>query len=326
MTDSPSGSTAAPISVAVVSWNTRDLLDACLRSLYPDVQAGRSEVWVVDNASSDGSPELVRERHPWVRLIASERNLGFGAAVNAAASRSRSPWLGIANADVRVGPGALEALLAAARADPPAGAFAPRLILPDGSTQHSVFHFPTVPFAAVFNSGLWRAIPTLGDELMLEGHWDTERARRVDWAVGAFLLVRRSAWEATGGFDPAMWMYAEDLDLAWRLARAGWPTRYVPGAVVHHVSAASTTQAWGDGRTERWQRSTYAWMLRRRGGPRARSVAALNVAGAAARWSLAAPAAVVAPRRYRARRDACRWWVGVHRSGLGPRADLESHA
>jgi GT2 family glycosyltransferase len=269
----------AQITVAIVSWNTRELLRACLESL-PD----GLDVWVVDNGSTDGSGAMVRSSYPNVRLVESERNLGFGGAVNLVARSTSTPWLVIANADVAFEPGALDALLAAARADPQAGAVAPRLVLEDGSTQHSVLAFPTVPFSALFALGL------AGDRLCVPGRWDASRARRVPWAIAALLLVRRAAWEDAGGFDERQWMYAEDLDLGWRLRRAGWKTRYEPRAVVHHRSAASTAARWGDERRVRWQRATYAWVLRRLGAVSLRAVALLNVLGAVVRreWGWAA--------------------------------------
>ena len=293
------------IAVAIVSWNTRDLLRACLESLRADHDAGRAEVWVVDNASTDGSPDLVREAFPWVRLLALDENLGFGPAVNRVAARTSTPWIAPANADLALEPGALEALVAAGERDPAAGAVAPRLILPDGSTQHSVYRFPTVAFTAAFNAGLYCLSRELGDRLLLEGFWNPERPRVVDWAIGALLVVRRPAWEAAGGFDEGQWMYAEDLDLGWRLARAGWHTRYEPTARVHHHASAATKQAWGDERTARWQRATYAWMLRRRGVVRTRAVAVLNVTGALARAAL-----------FRRSRRANLGWAKLHRMGL----------
>jgi GT2 family glycosyltransferase len=269
----------AQITVAIVSWNTRELLRACLASL-PD----GLDVWVVDNGSTDGSGAMVRSSYPNVRIVESERNLGFGGAVNLVARSTSTPWLVIANADVAIEPDALDALLAAAQADPQAGAVAPRLVLPDGSTQHSVLAFPTVPFSALF------ALGVAGDRLCAPGRWDAARARRVPWAIAALLLVRRAAWEDAGGFDERQWMYAEDLDLGWRLRRAGWKTRYEPRAVVHHHSAASTAARWGDERRVRWQRATYAWVLRRLGPVSLRTVALLNVLGAVIRreWGWAA--------------------------------------
>jgi len=293
------------VAVAVVSWNTRDLLRACLESLHADADAGRAEVWVVDNASADGSAALVRSAFPWVRLLALDENLGFGRAVNRVAARTATAWVAPANADVAVEPGALRALVAAGQRDPGAGAVAPRLVLPDGSTQHSVYRFPTVPFTAAFNAGLYRVSTRAREAMLLEGMWDPDRPRVVDWAVGALLLVRRAAWDAAGGFDEGQWMYAEDLDLGWRLARAGWRTRYEPSARVRHDASAATTQAWGDERTARWQRATYAWMLRRRGVARTRAAAGLNVAGALGRAAL-----------FPSARRTNLGWARLHRVGL----------
>src|SRR3954447_14355422 len=282
------------VSVAVVSWNTRELLRRCLESFGAEVDAGRCEVWVVDNASSDGSPDLVRERFPWVRLVASQENLGFGPAVNLVARQTTAAWLGVANADIALRPGAIDALLSAGEADPGAGAIAPRLILPDGSTQHSLYAFPTISQSLVLATGIGQAVAPVGERFLLLGSFDPERSRRAPWAIAAFLLVRREAWDEIGGFDEQQWMYAEDLDIGWRLNQAGWGTRYEPAARVLHESSASTDQAWGEGgKVERWQRSTYAWMLRRMGPLRTRSSALVQVAGQAVRFAaLAVPARV----------------------------------
>jgi len=293
------------VSVVVVSWNTRGLLRACLASLEPEVRTGRAEVCVVDNASTDGSAAMVRQAFSWADLVASEENLGFGAAVNRGAARTTAPWLAVANADAELLPGALDALLAAGAGDPGAGALAPRLLGPDGAVQHSVFAFPTLPFTLLFNAGAGALSRRWADAHALVGGWDPERPRRVPWAIAAFLLVRREAFDAAGRFDDAQWMYAEDLDLGWRLARAGWATRYVPGAHVRHHGGAATGQAWGDAATARWQRSTYAWMLRRRGPARTRAVALVNVLGALARWPLGG-----------ARRRELLRWARRHAQGL----------
>jgi GT2 family glycosyltransferase len=258
-------------------------------------------------------------------LLARDENIGFGPAINLAAARGNGSWLAIANADVAVREGALALMLKAGRDDPGAGAIAPRLILPDGSTQHSVFPFPTVPFTLLLNLGLGRLSRRLGDRFVMLGAWDQERPRRVPWAVAAFLLVRREAWEAIGGFDEHQWMYAEDLDLGWRLRRSGWATRYAPAAVVDHHSEASTTQAWGDTKTERWQRSTYAWMSRRRGTFLTRTTAAINVLSNGIRWALLTPAAWLGGERWAQRRATARWWVRMHAQGLASARTLRQH-
>lgn len=302
-----------PFHVVVVSFRTPRLLDRCLTSLRPDLASGRATVAVVDNAPGDGSAALVREHHPGVELVEPGVNLGFGAAVDLGARASGAAWICPANADVALRPGALEALARAGAQDPGAGILAPRLIGPDGGTQHSVHPFPDLRFVAAFNAGLLR-----GDarrRFVLEGSWDPDAPRRVPWAHGAFLAVRREAWAAIGGFDPSMWMYAEDLDLAWRAARAGHPTRYVPDAHVDHEIAAATGAAWGDERGRRSMASTYRWQAARRSTAVSAAAATMNAAGAAARALLGS-----APGR-----AAHRAWARDHvlgaRDGLLRRGD-----
>ena len=313
----------APVTIAVVSWNTRDLLARCLDSMAPEVERGRAEVWVVDNASTDGSAEMVRERFAWAQLVASGENMGFGRAVNLVAGETTSEWIATANADIALRAGTLDALLEAGERDPGAGAIAPRLVLPNGNTQHSVFAFPTIAFSAILAVGAFRLSSAVADRLAFPGHWDTERARRVPWAVAAFLLFRRAAWHDAGGFDERQWMYAEDLDLGWRLRQAGWATRYEPRAVVDHEHAAATTQLWGPELAPHWQRSTYGFIARRRGSGYARAVAVLNLVGAILRWARLAVRSQTRPELIGLRKAHARWVV-VHLSALNPGVDLEA--
>src|SRR4051794_16001235 len=134
---------AAPgVTIVVVSWNTRDLLAHCLRALAADADEGRAAVCVVDNASSDGSPELVEREFPWVTLVRSGGNLGFGRAVNLGVRRMpRTAWVAPANADLELEPGALRKLLDAAGGDARVGAVAPLLVGVDGEPQDSVYPF-----------------------------------------------------------------------------------------------------------------------------------------------------------------------------------------
>jgi len=302
---------APPVAIAVVSWNTRELLRACLASVADSVAAGRAEVCVVDNGSSDGSPGVVRSEFPWAELVEPASNLGFGAAVNLAASRTSSEWIAPSNADVALESGALEALLAAGSRDPGIGVVAPRLVRPDGSTEQSAFPFPS---AGVFlGAGLGRMRPA-----------NPDRPREIDWGVGAFLLVRRAAFDQAGGFDERQWMYAEDLDLGWRLKQAGWATRYEPRALVDHENAASTKQLFGPELAPHWQRSTYGFLARRRGAAYAWAIALLNLSGALPRYLRAIYRAARDPDRYAAERGAYGRWVLVHVGALRRRATLES--
>jgi N-acetylglucosaminyl-diphospho-decaprenol L-rhamnosyltransferase len=306
----------APVTVAVVSWNTRALLARCLHSLQADVGSGLAEVWVVDNASSDGSAELVGDRFGWARLIASGENLGFGAAVNAVAARTSSRWLVPANADVALTPGALANLVAEGERHPEAAVIAPRLVLPDGSTQHSVYPFPTISFTLAHVLGLTDRSTRLARHWCIDGGFDPAVGRAVSWAVGAFQLVRRCAFDQVGGFSAEQWMYAEDLDLGWRLRQAGWRTRYTPSAVVLHEESAATRSAWGEERHRRWHEASYAWMARRRGAAVARSVAAINVAGQLARVAWRSPGALAGRERALAARYSALVTARNHAVGL----------
>jgi GT2 family glycosyltransferase len=315
----------APVTIAVVSSNTRELLADCLRSLKPEVDAGRADVWVVDNASSDGSPDMVGREFPWVSLVAHSENIGFSQAVNLVADRTDSPWLAPANADIAVTPGALLTALDIGARHPEAAVIAPRLVLPDGRTQHSVYSFPTLTQSLALNFGLQRFSRRLGDRLCFEGYWDSNHPREVDWAIAAFVVVRRDAFDAVGGFDRQHWMYAEDLDLGWRLRAAGWKTRYAPEAAVRHFDGAATRKAFGDDRRPRWMAATYAWMVRRRGIAITWAYALINLAGAGIRWAILASLSRVAPGRWGRHRDFFRQWMRLHRQGLRSRGTLLSH-
>jgi N-acetylglucosaminyl-diphospho-decaprenol L-rhamnosyltransferase len=307
-------SAPAPVTVAVVSYNTRDLLLACLRSLASDAREGRAEVWVIDNGSRDGSPEAARAEAPWATVHELGTNVGFGRAVNHVAARTFSPWLLCANADVELEPGALAAMLEAG-ADERVAAVAPRLLLPDGRTQHSVHSLPTLRFTLAFNLGLPALSARLSDRMLLEGRYDPGRARAVPWALGALLLLRRTAFHDVGDFDERQWIYAEDLDLGWRLRDAGYLVGYVPGARARHASGASTGPTFGDERRRRFMRETYTVIARRRGPWVARLTAAINVAGALARVAWMTPPALVSGR-WRERWRDTRGWATAHREGL----------
>jgi N-acetylglucosaminyl-diphospho-decaprenol L-rhamnosyltransferase len=313
------------VTVAVVNWNTRELLSRCLDSLRAPAGSGVASVIVVDNGSTDGSPQMVRTDHPWAELIEPIENLGFGRAVNLAATRSNSPWVAAANADIEVSDGALETLLEAGRRNPEIGAIAPRLVLPDGSTQHSVHRFPSPALAAIVGLALYRLSPSWADRLCLEGFWDPDRRRQVDWAHGAFLLLRREVFDRVGGFDESQWMYAEDIDIGWRLRRSGHPVLYEPEAAVRHALSASARQAFGDvERDARHTAASYIWLARRRGTVVARATAALNITGAALRLLAFAPLARLAPGRWKMHRDEARRFLYLHRRGLAAIASEEA--
>ncbi|RMH23582.1 MAG: glycosyltransferase family 2 protein [Acidobacteria bacterium] len=221
------------ISVLIVSHQSRRHLERCLRSL-PPVGDGL-EVIVADNASSDGSAELARRVLPAATVLELGENAGFGAANNRAAAAARGDRLLLLNPDAELEPGCLERLAAALDADPRLGLVAPQLRYPDGRRQ-----FVWAPETGVLGEALqmvrnpfedraWnhRLVPPLLRLLTGPG-----------WFTAACVLLRRSAFDAAGGFDESFFLYFEDVDLCRRLRRAGWRLRLVPEARARHVKGA----------------------------------------------------------------------------------------
>jgi len=237
------------LTVIIVSWNVRDLLMACLRSLRADLErAGlTADIWVVDNGSTDGTPEAVARDFPAVRLIARRDNPGFAAANNQAlraaldASPPRYFWL--LNPDTEVLPGATAALIAAMETHPRVGVAGARLLYPDGTLQHSAFRFPGLVQLAF---DLFPLPPRLY-ETRLNGRYPRRLYNGdvpffVDHPLGAAMMVRRETVEQVGLLDEEYRIYCEEIDWCWRMRRAGWRALCVPTARVVHHAGRSTGQ------------------------------------------------------------------------------------
>jgi GT2 family glycosyltransferase len=228
------------MAVAVISWNTRELLRRCLTTIMADPP---SEVVVVDNGSSDGSIAMVREEFPSVRLQVLPENPGYGAASNVAFGLCSAEYVLLLNSDTELRPGALAALVAHLDRCPRAGIVGPRLLNPDGTLQKSTFPYPSPLVPLVKRrpvADLVGFVPVLRDAFV--GAWGHDHPRRVPWVLGAALAIRRTAYEAVGGFDESFVMYYEEVDLCYRLRRAGWETHFTPATEVTHVGGASTSQ------------------------------------------------------------------------------------
>jgi N-acetylglucosaminyl-diphospho-decaprenol L-rhamnosyltransferase len=216
------------LSVVIVSFNVRDLLRDCLRSLRVAGGELPLQVLVADNASADGSAAMVAREFPEVELLEMGGNTGFSAANNAGIGRATAPLILLLNPDTEVPRGALSGLRSFMEARPWCGIAGPRLLNSDGSFQASAWPQPTL--GAVLRDHLlppaWRrraAAPP-------------DRARTVGWVSGAALLVRRTVIEQIGGLDEALF-WSEDVDLCRRAAAAGWEVWYAPEtAVLHHGS------------------------------------------------------------------------------------------
>jgi GT2 family glycosyltransferase len=202
------------------------------------------EVIVVDNASADGSAEMVAAEFPEVRLHRSPTNLGFPGGNNAGYRLSRGRYFMLLNSDTVVLPGAFEELVTFAGARPRAGIVGPRVLNPDGTLQMSCRRFPTLGAGLFRNTPLGKLFPNnrfTRDYLMTDWHHDEPRA--VDWVSGCCLMARREMIEQIGLLDEAFFMYCEDVDWAYRAGQAGWEVLYDPRAMVIHEIGRSTDQA-----------------------------------------------------------------------------------
>jgi GT2 family glycosyltransferase len=228
------------IAVAIVNYNTREDLRACLTSVRP---AGATEVVVVDNASSDGSAAMVQEEFPEVTLCANQTNTGYGSAANQAITLCRAPYVLLLNSDTLIQPKTLGILDNYLSTHPQVAIAGPRLFNPDGTLQPSAYPFPTPLHLFLEESTLGRLIrhfPWLRQRYLRT--WSHDHARPVPWLLGAALAIRRQPFTALGGFDTSYFMYAEETDLCYRLRAAGWDIHFAPNATIIHTGGASTGQ------------------------------------------------------------------------------------
>ncbi len=227
-------------AVAIVSWNTRDLLRTCLARA---AEQSPADLVVVDNGSIDGSAEMVRAEFPAARLEVLPENPGYGAAANRALAMTESNYLVLLNPDAFLSPGALAALSHHLDEHPRAGVVGPRLLNVDGSLQRSCHPFPRPWAPPLRRPPLSSLVSRLGSmrEWWIET-WSHDRVRRVPWVTGAALAIRREAFRQVGGFDERFHMYFEEVDLCYRLGKAGWETHFTPAAEVVHLVGASTQQ------------------------------------------------------------------------------------
>ena len=229
------------VSILVISYNTVEMTLACLNSVVAETQATRCEIIVVDNASSDGSADALAAAHPEVRLVRSNENMGFAQANNVAAEIAKGDLLLLLNPDTVVLDGAIDRLVAFAKARPEARIWGGRTVFGDGSLN---------PSSCWRRMSLWnlfcRAAGLTGlfpDSKFFNaeayGGWQRDSEREVDIVTGCFFLIERRFWETLGGFDPLFFMYGEEADLCLRARSLGARPRITPDARIVHYGGAS---------------------------------------------------------------------------------------
>ncbi len=237
------------VAVVIVSWNVRDYLSDCLRSLCSDLARTdvNGEIWVVDNASTDGTVSLVNDLFPQVHVIANESNQGFGAGNNQGmqAAREFDPrYYFLLNPDTLIRPGAVKEMVDFMDEHPKAGMAGARLVYGDGRFQHSAFGFPGIGQLAF---DLFPMPARLYDS-RLNGRYPRryynhqKRPFQIDHPLGAAMMVRADVAAFTRGFDESFHMYCEEIDWSWRVQEAGWEIYTVPSAEIVHFGGESTRQ------------------------------------------------------------------------------------
>lgn len=232
------------LSVIIVSWNVKDLLLQAIDSLTATWEGTQEdlEIIVVDNASSDGTPGMLRANAEHVHLLVNKENRGFAAANNQGLAIARGRYVLLLNSDTQVRPKALQRLIAYLEAHPDTGLVGPRLLNSDGSVQSSRRRFPTLPILFLESTWLQKLLPraTLAWYYMADVPDDVPQD--VDWVTGAAMLVRRETVSQVGPLDEGFFMYSEELDWCHRIREAGWRIAYEPAAEVVHYGGKSSDQ------------------------------------------------------------------------------------
>ena len=266
------------VRVGIVSFNTAELLDRCLRALPAALDGLHAEVKVVDNASDDDSATIA-EGFDDVEVQRNTANAGYAVAMNDALSGTNATVLIALNPDTEPPAGSLRALVQRLLAHDRTALVAPRLVHPDGTDQLSVHRFPSITLAAAANLVPARALRgALGRRLWLEGASGQRTSGPIDWAFGAVHVLRAAA-TGTRPYDERSFMYTEDLDLCWRLQQDGWQVELAGDIAVPHIGNAAGSRHWGDQREAKVWAATYDWYVRAHGTTGARAYAALNATG-----------------------------------------------
>jgi len=228
------------LSIVIINWNTRSMLRDCLHSVYDNAPKSSFEILVVDNASTDGSPEMVSREFPKVRLLCNSQNLGFAAANNRALKVAGGSYMLLLNSDTLVRGNVLEQSLKFMRDNSQVGAMGCRVLNADGSLQHSTSQFPSLLNLSLQTLGLDRvsSVPFLQRYRML--NWNRETTRSVDTISGCFMMVRSKCIEDVGLLDDSFFFFGEETDWCRRIRTAGWGVSFAPVGEITHFGGGSS--------------------------------------------------------------------------------------
>ncbi|MCB2129596.1 MAG: glycosyltransferase family 2 protein [Rhodobacteraceae bacterium] len=229
------------LTVVVISYNTRELTLAALRTLYETTKKTTMHVVVLDNASRDGSAEAIAGAFPGVELIASPDNLGFARANNEVIARATTEWVLLLNPDTECHEGAVDNLMAFARANPKAGIYGGRTVFRDGSLNIASCWNRITPWSMVCRTTGLFSLFSRSEVFNPEGigGWKRDTVRHVDIVVGCFMLMRRALWDELDGFDLKYFMYGEEADLCLRAREKGLRPMITPDAEIMHIVGAA---------------------------------------------------------------------------------------
>lgn len=228
------------LSICIVSWNTRDLLKKCLASIYKYPPSCDFEVFAADNNSSDGTPDMVEKNFPQVSLIKNKENLGFARANNQIIEKAKGKYILLLNPDTEVFAGSIDTLMNFLDNNKDAGVVAPKLVNSDGSLQRSCMGFPTLGAMAMRQLFLEALLPfnPYTKKYLMSG-FKHDKVAEVDQPMGACLLVRKEIIDKIGPFDSGYYMFFDEVDLCFRIKKAGWKIFFDPASsVMHHGGTA----------------------------------------------------------------------------------------
>ena len=253
------------LSIIIVNWNGGSDILECLDSLRVCGLLDNGEVLVVDNASEDGSPELVQRAFPQVVLLETGANLGFARAANLGWQQARGDYVLFLNPDTHVPAGALEQTLTYLRSHPAVGLTGVKLLNHDSSLQVSCWNFLSLPLLFFDNLLRLPFIPRPLAGRFIHRLWDHGETREVDWVCGACMLMRRAVLEEVGGFSEDYFMYGEDMDLCYKVRRRGYSVVYYADAAIIHYGNRSGAKRWAERREAEIVRAELTFLRKHRG-------------------------------------------------------------